>query len=288
MPDVRPTKICTLLILARASNLPTVWSNCLAGWILGGGGSATKFLWLCLGATFLYVGGMFWNDAFDAHFDKQFRSERPIPSGAITLKSVWIWGAIWLALGAMSLTWMGRLTGTLAFFLVGSIVLYNATHKATSFAPVWMAACRFFLYLVAASAATNGINGIVIWSALALSLYIVGLSYLARRESAPGIQRYWPCCLLGAPVLLSCFENDDAFLQTGFLLSVVLGLWICFCLRHTFWKASRNIGNTISGLLAGIVWVDLLAVAGGTPKYVFIFIGLFLAARFSQKFSPAT
>ncbi|MGI8964698.1 MAG: UbiA family prenyltransferase, partial [Limisphaerales bacterium] len=272
----------------RVANLPTVWSNRLAGWILGGRGYHLQFFWLCLGATFIYVSGMFWNDAYDAQFDKQFRPERPIPSGKISLKAVWIWGAIWLALGVISLAWMGRLTGTLTFFLIGSIVLYDAIHKNISFAPVLMAACRFFLYLIAASVTTRGVSGLVIWSALALSLYIVGLGYLARRESAPGSLRYWPCYFLGAPILLSVMINDGPFLQTGLLFSAVLGLWICFCLRYTFWKMPRNISATISGLLAGIVWVDLLSVAGATPKYFFIFIGLFLAARVCQKFSPAT
>ena len=28
----------TLLDLGRVSNIPTVWTNCLAGWLLGGGG----------------------------------------------------------------------------------------------------------------------------------------------------------------------------------------------------------------------------------------------------------
>ena len=62
-----------LLVLGRVSNLPTVWSNCLAGWLLGGGGEWGGFCWLCLGATALYVGGMYLNDAFDAEFDRVFR-----------------------------------------------------------------------------------------------------------------------------------------------------------------------------------------------------------------------
>ena len=33
-----------LLVLGRASNLPTVWSNCFAGWFLGGGGESTRRL----------------------------------------------------------------------------------------------------------------------------------------------------------------------------------------------------------------------------------------------------
>src|SRR5438046_8242023 len=86
----------TLLILGRASNLPTVWSNCLAGWLLGGGGQIGNFMVLCASCTFLYLGGMYLNDAFDAQFDHQHRPERPIPSGGIRAGTVWICGFAWL------------------------------------------------------------------------------------------------------------------------------------------------------------------------------------------------
>ena len=68
-----------LLVLGRVSNLPTVWSNCLAAWWLAGGGTVERLPFLLLGATLLYTGGMFLNDAFDADFDNQYRKERPIP-----------------------------------------------------------------------------------------------------------------------------------------------------------------------------------------------------------------
>ena len=89
----------TLLVLGRVSNLPTVWSNCLAGWWLGGAGNFDKLPYLLAGATSLYTGGMFLNDAFDVEFDRQYRKERPIPSHAIGLKAVWVWGVAWLAFG---------------------------------------------------------------------------------------------------------------------------------------------------------------------------------------------
>src|SRR5438105_11549728 len=97
------SRVSTFLVLGRVSNLPTVWSNCLAGWWLGGGGNFGNLPFLLAGATFLYVGGMFLNDAFDAEFDRRHRKERPIPSGMIALDSVWRWGLAWLALGALSL-----------------------------------------------------------------------------------------------------------------------------------------------------------------------------------------
>lgn len=54
----------------------------MAAWILGGGGN-NLLLRLCLGASLLYIGGMFLNDACDVWFDVRHRRERPIPAGHI-------------------------------------------------------------------------------------------------------------------------------------------------------------------------------------------------------------
>jgi 4-hydroxybenzoate polyprenyltransferase len=61
----------TLLILGRVLNLPTVWSNCLAGWWLSGGGNVWKLPLLFFGVSALYTVGMFLNDA---DFDRQCRA----------------------------------------------------------------------------------------------------------------------------------------------------------------------------------------------------------------------
>src|SRR3954466_5310656 len=87
IPRVGPS-LRTLLVLGRVSNLPTVWSNCLAGWLLSRGGAPDELFLLCAGTSLLYVGGMFLNDVFDIEFDRQHRSERPIPSGAASLRIV--------------------------------------------------------------------------------------------------------------------------------------------------------------------------------------------------------
>lgn len=284
------SKLRTFLILGRASNLPTVWSNCLAGWLLGGGGNDwSKFAVFCLGATLLYVGGMFLNDAFDVEFDRRHRRERPIPSGEILLKEVWIWGFIWLFLGVLGLVWMGKATAILAILLAGCIVAYDAIHKFTILAPFVMAACRFLLYLTAASIAYVGITGLVVWSAVALAAYIVGLSYIARTESAPGPLRYWPCIFLAIPVALALLVNDGRFRQTGCLYAAMMVIWVASSLRFIFApRLSKNIGAAVSGLLAGIVFVDLLAVCPISTDVMGSFIILFLLAQFFQRRIPAT
>lgn len=278
----------TLLILGRASNLPTVWSNCLAGFLLGGGGDLWRLLTFSLGATLLYTGGMFLNDAFDADFDHQHRSERPIPSGAIALAQVWRFGFAFLVAGLLIGGWMHRSTALLTLLLAACIVLYDAIHKAVVFAPVLMALCRFFLFLAAASIGTLGVSGLAVWSAFALAFYIIGLSYLARQESLRGPLRYWPLLCLVAPVALAWTVNSGSFRPAATALILCQLGWSGWCLYHTFSTTQRNIGHTVSGLLAGIVLVDLLALNPRDAGVLVTFCALFVGARLFQRFIPAT
>lgn len=278
----------TLLVLGRVSNLPTVWSNCLAGWLLAGGGDWNRFAWLCAGATLVYVGGMFLNDAFDAEFDTQHRRERPIPSGAISREAVWRWSALLLAGGTGMLGWLGREPAILALQLLACVVLYDAFHKSLDWSPVLMAACRFFLLLTAAASGTRGVDGLAIWSALVLGCYIIGLSYLARRESAPGLIRYWPLVFLAAPLVLAFLVNDGFFREKALVASAMVALWVLRCLRPAFWQSPPDIGKTVSGLLAGICLVDLLSVANQPPQVGVLFFLCFGLALLFQRFVPAT
>src|ERR1051325_2967061 len=188
----------------------------------------------------------------------------------------------WLGLGLVLFFFFNTTTFALAIALVFSIVLYDAVHKAIAFSPVIMAACRFFLFLMAASIGKNGVTGLAVWTALALAFYIVGLSYVARSESNRGPIRYWPCVLLIAPLCLSWLVNDGEFRKQSLLLSVILLFWILRSLNHTFVAADKNIGRTVSGLLAGIVLVDVLASNGCAAGWSLLFALLFGAALLFQ------
>jgi 4-hydroxybenzoate polyprenyltransferase len=284
----RPGFLRTLLVLGRISNLPTVWSNCLAGWILGGSGSALRFILLCAGASLLYIGGMYLNDAFDAQFDQQHRRERPIPSGAISERTVWQLGFTWLALGLLLLSSLGFATAFLALLLALTILLYDAIHKIFAFSPVLMAVCRFYVYLAAASVGYDGITGLSIWSGLVLACYVVGLSYLARRESTGVTLQYWPCLFLATPIVLAAIINTGEYRLRACFLSGLLLVWVVYCLRFTFWSHQRNIGRSVSGLLAGIVLLDWLAVGPGVMSLSPVFVALFIVALLLQRVVPAT
>ncbi len=284
-PD--PGQLRTFLVLGRVSNLPTVWSNCLAAWLLNGGQSWNNFYLLCIGATFLYVGGMFLNDACDAEFDRQFRKERPIPSGQITLRSVWLVGTTLLLLGWLLILMLGLSVGLIALLLVGAIILYDVVHKRTVFAPVIMAACRFLLYLVAASATLRSVNEAVVWHGLALAAYITGLSYLARKESGQGMIQRWPFLFLIVPLAASVLINSNrdavSWVATAFLIA-----WMFWNLRGMLGFGMQNIGRSVAGLLAGIVLVDCSAVPQMSLQYYLVFAGLFVFALILQRKIPAT
>jgi 4-hydroxybenzoate polyprenyltransferase len=265
-----------------------VWSNCFAGWLLAGGGDRSRFLLMTFAATCLYVAGMYLNDAFDATFDLQHRPERPIPSGAIRVEVVWTWGFGWLGLGLACLFVFGQTTIICALLLGVAILVYDAIHKIFALSPLVMAACRFFLILLAASAGRNGITGPSIWAALALAAYIVGLSYLARKESTLATASLWPCLFLAMPLLLALIVNQGEYFKRTLALCAVAALWMVRCLSFALWSSQRNVGRCVSGLLAGIVLVDLLAAWDGTLATGSTFVALFALAVLFQRFVPAT
>ncbi len=277
-----------LLVLGRASNLPTVWSNCFVAYVLGGGGPWPDLFPIMIGATLFYLGGMYLNDAFDTGFDLQFRKERPIPSGAISERTVWILGFGQLLIGIICFSLISRVPLSLSLLLGSTILVYNALHKAVSYSPILMSLCRFALFLAVASTGHTGITGIALWSAIALSAYIIGLSYVARRESTGGLIAFWPCVLLAVPAILAFLVNDGPFRQSGLILIGVYVVWVLHCLRQIYWVHPPKIGFAVSHLLAGIVLVDLMALGLVDLTWSLAMCGLFVAALFFQKFIPAT
>jgi hypothetical protein len=284
-----PPRLRTLLILGRVSNLPTVWSNCLAGWWLGGGENFWKLPLLLFGASALYTGGAFLNDAFDAEFDRQHRPTRPIPAGAVTRELVWVRSFALLAAGALALAVLGKTAGVLTVALLACIIVYDATQKVLLASPWLMGLCRFWVYLIASSTGADGVNGRPVWCGAALALYVAGLNYVGRRKSFRGPVPFWPLLVLAAPIFLAMLMNAGEARPAAMLLSLVLVLWIAYSVRTIFPPAGEvNVRRIVSGLLAGIVLVDWLAVGPQLPRLLSgtVFLLLFGATLLLQRFAP--
>lgn len=285
----------TGLILGRVSNLPTVWSNCLAAWMLAGNGRVRYLLLAWAGGTLMYVGGMFLNDACDADFDRAFRSERPIPSGRAPELFVWVVGFLLLGGGWFFLAAMGPVAAALATALLGCISLYDVLHKRIPGAPVLMAACRVLLFLAAGAGGVRvwtRLEGEMVWAAWVLGGYVLGLSYIAKGESTGVRPQPLALAALFLPFVLAGFINAPAEWSAPPVLvpALLLAGWTARSVSHLWRKGAtaRVIPVTVSGLLAGIVWVDLLAVLPPPWPWGAAFAALFLTACWWQRRVPAT
>ena len=317
-------RLRTLLILGRISNLPTVWSNLLVGWILVG--PRPDFLLLAcvlFGGSFLYIGGMYLNDFCDAAYDTRYCRERPIPAGKISRRAVGILSVLWFVAGLACLAVLGSpVTLGIALLLIAAIVLYDFRHKDNVWSPLVMGTCRVLLYPLAASASLG--QGIVIdrfrnihdlspavpdlWSfealvlkttlivipiAIPLGLYVAGITYLAKGESRPGKPTRWALVLLILPVAFSLstyfnFPDRPTPFMAVALICLLQLYWMAWLLVPLWRKTRPSIGRVVSGLLAGIVLVDMIALVPLVGPLGIALTPLFLLALVLQRFIPAT
>ena len=182
--SVRRPRWRAYLLLSRVSNLPTVWTNVLAGLV-----AAHALLeWpgavrLAAGVSLLYTAGMFLNDAFDYRVDAVERPDRPIPAGDVTARAVFVSGFVMLAAGVIVVSLQPRPVAPLVWslLLVAAIVHYNYRHKRNRLGPLMMGLCRGLVYCVAASAAVVTVPAAVLAAASCLMAYVVGLTEVAKR-----------------------------------------------------------------------------------------------------------
>jgi 4-hydroxybenzoate polyprenyltransferase len=287
----------TLLVLGRVSNLPTVWSNLLVGCLLAHVEDRLDMVFsVLLGGSYIYIGGMYLNDYFDAAFDDRFHPERPIPSGAISRRAVGLIAALWFMFGFGLFITQGFVVASLALLLIAAVILYDFHHKGVWWAPLLMGFCRFLLYPLAAlpSLGLDVWPRLVNWNAVyldaaALGLYVAGITYLARGESRPEKPTRWALLLLLVPIGLPFASALPSFrFQEVLVSSLVLLAWMAWLLVP-FWRRTKpSIGRVVSGLLAGIVLVDMVAITPVIGVEAGLFLPLFFLALLLQRFIPAT
>jgi 4-hydroxybenzoate polyprenyltransferase len=256
------------LRLGRISNLPTVWTNVLAGLVLSG--APVSFgVGIVLMATLslFYVAGMYLNDAFDAGFDRQHRPGRPIPSGDAAATMVFIVGAVLLWIGLLLLLALGyaRPAGTgLRGFGAGlalgvAIVVYDIWHKGNPIGPLLMGLCRVLVYVTAAASAA-GVLPIRLLCAAGVTLsYLIGLTYAAKQEDLMRVRHFWPLLFLAAPFVYGLPVAARG--GVGALIYVLLLAAVLYALSFMVWRSRVNISRVVMILIAGISLLDGLFIA---------------------------
>jgi UbiA prenyltransferase family len=257
------------LRLGRVSNLPTVWTNTLAGIVLAGGDVAgPKTPLLILALSLFYVAGMYLNDAYDAEIDARERPERPIPSGEVSAETVFAAGYGMMALGLAVLVLVGYGTrdGTGLDPLMGglglgaAIVLYNRRHKNNPLSPVLMGICRMLVYATAGLAVVDQLPSALVIGALLLLCHLIGLTYVAKQESLGEVRNLWPLLFLGAPLAYALSVALEGF--GGAILSLIFVAWVGIALRFLARRQAGDVPRAVVSLIAGISLLDAVLIAG--------------------------
>lgn len=249
----------TFLKLGRVSNLPTVWTNAVAGAVLAGNPSLPTILVVGIALTLFYTGGMWLNDAYDADIDAQERKNRPIPMGEIAVGTVFAAGYGMLAAGIVLAFSFGVMAGLAGIALAVAVVLYDWLHKRTVLSPFIMGVTRFFCYILAALAVAQ-ITGLVIFGALGLAAYIVGLTYAAKQEAYDRLDRAWPLMVLVVPLIYALAQAGGNIL--GLMIWAGLLAVVAVALRLLFRRNKGDVPKAVVTMIAGISLYDAVLIAG--------------------------
>ncbi len=284
-----PVLATTLLKLGRVSNLPTVWTNVLAGAVLSGGDWRSAKLGVMLAAMSLaYVGGMYLNDYFDREIDGRERPERPIPSGDIAASTVATIGFSLVGAGAIATAAMGPAAAAMAALLAISIIAYDWHHKGNPFAPVVMGACRALVYGATATALSGGVTIFTAIAAVAVGAFVAGLTYAARQESLDKVGNLWPLLLLVAPLAVALGVFREGFGA----LAVYLALAACIAASVYLLAKRPGVGavsRSVGWLIAGISLCDAAIMASvGAVVPALVAVGGFVLTLVAQKYVAGT
>jgi UbiA prenyltransferase family len=285
------------LKLGRVSNLPTIWSNVLAGTVLAGGEAwrwATLLVMLAI--SLLYVGGMYLNDAFDRDIDARERPTRPIPAGLVEANSVFAAGFGLLLAGISVVVLAAAMTAPervwhpalASLALAAAIVFYDWNHKDNALSPLFMGLCRVLAYLTAGYGAASEPALAVFVAALVSLSYLIGLTYIAKQEAHDTIGALWPLIFLATPLAYAVTLIHHAPLAVSVIATALIA-WTLRALSYLRRRRPGDVPRAVVSLIAGISLVDaLFLAAAGALLAAMAAVLCFLATLLTQRWVSGT
>jgi len=320
-----PGKIRALLATARIANVPSVISNVWAGiaigaivqrWEHAGEPVWTDAIFLMLAGVCLYIGGNFLNDWHDRAWDAKNRPERALPTGLFAPATYLLLAVLFGATGVLLALLADCKCAAVASLIVLFIIIYTIWHKKAVWPVIPMGLCRALLPVMGFVGFASVVrfrlvpefglpspSMFVTYHAVALLIYIAGLSLGARYESSPnpskaalGISK---AALVFSGVLAASLWTYLS-VKAGIIGFLPFAVWLAFCLT----RFRRPIPVHVSALLAGIPLIDWIAMLAyclllpplaypqAIQPYVVACLVIpplaFIAGRLLQKLAPAT
>ena len=282
-PTVK-SRLTSWLELCRISNLPTIWTNVLAGsaiaWGFGwravykdGSAFVPEYRWdmaiiIGFAMSLFYVAGMALNDLADAAIDKIERPGRPIPSGRISPAAALNFIITCFAIGLVIIWWHQPGAMVFALLLLVMIMAYDFTHKVFPGAVLFMGACRSLVILIAATgAADSHFNRVALPLAVIMGIYIVVITIIARGETEDRIgHRKWLAVVMPVMLLAMFAIVRPLDWKAPALGAFILSLWLAQPVRYVFSQPPQTM-KAILCWLSGICLIDayILTLLGALP-----------------------
>jgi 4-hydroxybenzoate polyprenyltransferase len=260
--------------LLRLPNLFTAWADIILGW-LAVGGAWQALPGLIVASSCLYSAGMVLNDVFDVAVDARERPHRPIPSGRVCLTSAVFLGSGLLLAGIVAAiaseqamvrgtSWLGPIS-TIALVLAGAILLYDGILKNTVVGPVNMGACRLLNVMLGLCALGHWPAARLVWPAFVVGLYIVGVTWFARREAevsrrtqllaAAAVMALAVVLASAAPVALQQLTDVGLIAYPGILIvwGILVGIPLIRAVRE---PQPNRVQAAVKTLILGLIGLD--------------------------------
>jgi len=282
-------KLLTAFKLGRISNLPTIWSNVLAGAALAAVGIDLVSVFIVLVAmSLVYTAGMFFNDVFDREYDRQNRPDRPIPAGETSSSSVRLWATAMMVVALLLLgfnvslsaieTWYPVFAGAI---LCALVLLYDWRHKANPFGPLIMGSCRGMVYITAALSLFPGFSIQLGIAVLCLTAWVLGLTMVAKGKN---VFAGFIVLIVSVNVIIFSAANHALDLYVSIILSalsitLVYG-FVYLCRDGKYWNPVTLLIASIS-LLDAMVIVSMMGTFNGLAMTA---VGLFFVTLLFQRF----
>jgi 4-hydroxybenzoate polyprenyltransferase len=232
-------RVFPLLQLLRPPNLFTVPGDPLCGFLLASHGLWSWRILPCVVASLAsYCAGLIINDLADFSEDLRERPARPLPSGAVSRRAAIALALIFIVIALAAAAIAGQPVLILTLLLLAEILWYNLLAKKSAFfAPIAMGLCRGISVMVGAAAVIplrpSALNVQPFLPAFAITLYIAGITVLARTETSnPRI-----------PPLIGSLIRGLLFIQAGFCLAAGGSGWIAALLLLALWPVSRLVAS---------------------------------------------
>lgn len=248
--------------LVRFPGIFTAFSNILLGFFLSSEFIVDWFnLFPLLAASgFLFLAGMTLNDYFDYKIDKNERPDRPLPSGKISRKAALYLGIALFIAANISASFVGFQAIMISIIMTILILAYDIKLKNIKTIGILNLSSIRFLNVILGSSMVL-FNFEIIWISIPITIFIAGISTLAKTESS-----IYPRTAKIINLVLVLFTISYVIVLTydaGFTHWLVLGVFVI--VNYLPWmvikeKSSKTTQKIVTIQLLSIPILDAILV----------------------------